>query len=334
MAVNGGAGRERTTTELVVGGKAVEAFNDSEFVKIRERYGLDEVEFLKSIDFSKMEQGGGKGGMQMGFTSDKLYIVKELNGSDHHSLSAIAAEYCEHVLAAEGSLIARLFAHFAYRGHNFVVMNNWMPPPRYEAAPAGLVDLLRSNFSQYDLKGCADDKTLKRRGESIPAVHKRVFNIPLWLGTLFWTEARQTYYSGKLHARDVAFHVSRAAHDDISAKVQRDVLFLQKCGLMDYSLVVSYHVLPRRDAEALDKVYRATSDAGAQPYVGHKDKQTFVVYLGIIDFLQDWTTAKVVANCIKVAERNKATIPPRPYGERFAQFVKDKFVPTCEPDTH
>ena len=43
---------------------------------------------------------------------------------------------------------------------------------------------------------------------------------------------------------EVKFHVSKQTHDEITAMTKRDVTFLQKWGLMDYSLVVSYHGVP------------------------------------------------------------------------------------------
>jgi hypothetical protein len=42
-----------------------------------------------------------------------------------------------------------------------------------------------------------------------------------------------------------------------------------------------------------------------------------VLYVGIIDFLQDWTCTKNLAMAVKVCERNKATVPPDEYGARF-----------------
>ncbi|KAJ8602877.1 hypothetical protein CTAYLR_009940 [Chrysophaeum taylorii] len=319
---------------MKIGGQEVHAFNDGDFSRVRGLHGLEGTEFLSSISFDEMEAGGGKGGMMMAFTEDKQYIVKELNGADHGSLLRIAREYADHVLSSEGSLIARVFAHFEHAGHNYMVMNNWMPPPRIDAIDTTKLRSLNlsTNYSQYDLKGCADDKTLKKMGGKIPAVHKRIFNVPLWCGHAFWTPERTKYYEGKLHARQVRFLVSPSVHKEITSKIDRDVKFLQRWSLMDYSLVVSYHVLPRSPGSnlILDKVYRATSDHGEQPYIAHKDNQTFICYVGIIDFLQDWTTAKIIANVIKVAERNKATIPPNPYGDRFAKFVAHKFDPTCE----
>ena len=319
-------GTSGTSGKLVVGKETVRTYHDAEYVKFREKYGLAD-DFLTTIDFEKMEAGGGKGGMMMGFTKDELYIVKELNPTDHATMLKIAPEFLDHLM--QGSLLARIFAHFEHKGHVYIVMNNWMPPPRYHEAESKF-DLKR-NYSRYDLKGCADDKTLTKRGESVKAVHKRIFNLHLWLGKLFWSDARKHYHEGKVHAAQVKFPVSKKDHADIVTKVSRDVAFLQKYQLMDYSLVVSYHAAPR-DPALLDAVFRGSSDGGSQPYIGLQRTNASVIYVGIIDFLQDWNLKKVVAQCIKVAERNKATIPPRPYGDRFADFVKHKFVPVADDD--
>ena len=79
---------------------------------------------------------------------------------------------------------------------------------------------------------------------------------------------------------------------------------------MDYSLVVSYHGVPRTHLDVARSVYAGTSDGGAQPYLAASKDTLYISYVGIIDFLQDWTCAKKVAMCVKCCERNKATIPP------------------------
>merc|ERR1719410_3359223 len=59
--------------------------------------------------------------------------------------------------------------------------------------------------SLYDLKGCADDKTLVLDGKEIKAVRRRIWNISLWCGKQNWTEERHRYFNGKQHARSVEF---------------------------------------------------------------------------------------------------------------------------------
>ena len=91
-------------------------------------------------------------GDPLGFSApDRRFIVKELNKGDHESLTDLTQSYIEHVTDRKGSLLCRFYAHFAVDGKNYVMMNNVLPPSgEYKA--------------QYDLKGCADDKTLLRDG--------------------------------------------------------------------------------------------------------------------------------------------------------------------------
>ena len=74
----------------------------------------------------------------------------------------ITADYAQHLLDPHGSLLARFFLHFLEKGKDFLVMNNWMPPLRYDAVDS-MEELgfdLKTNYNRFDLKGCADDKTL------------------------------------------------------------------------------------------------------------------------------------------------------------------------------
>lgn len=280
-----------------IDGEEVEVYNDSDFARVREAYGLKEADFV----FEDLEEGGGKGGMMMGFTKDKNLILKELNKADHKSLLKISKNYVTHIL--EGSLLTKIFLHFSRAKKNYIIMNNLMPP-------------MPGLCSQFDLKGCADDKTLKREGTKVPPVHKRIFHPSMWLGKTFWSQDRKIYYEGKVYARKIRFPCSKEAHQDIIFKTQRDVAFLQEAHLMDYSLVVAHYTA--KDIEPYKQ----------EPYIAKIGDDYSILYLGIIDFLQGWTAAKVAAQCVKVMERNKATIPPGPYGDRFALFVRSKFDPS------
>ena len=131
-----------------------------------------------SLISTHFESSGGKGGDLMGFT--KIYskgslsskrvgsfIVKEMKGDDHKSLTTYVDEYCQHV--SEGnSYITCFYFHFQTTrqlnidntkvkktlpaGTNFIVMANCMP-----GADKSVKDM-------YDLKGSADDKTHCKTG--------------------------------------------------------------------------------------------------------------------------------------------------------------------------
>lgn len=57
-------------------------------------------------------------------------------------------------------------------------------------------------------------------------------------------------------------------------------------------------------------------------------------YMGIIDFLQEWTPTKISAYMIKkmVAPQPQSTVPPRQYGEQFRNFFEHKWVGDADPD--
>ena len=67
------------------------------------------------------------------------------------------------------------------------------------------------------------------------------------------------------------------------------------------------------------------------PFISKHDGKLQVLHVGIIDFLQDWTCTKNIAMCIKIFERNKATVPPATYGARFIRHFTDNFVADAEP---
>ena len=50
-------------------------------------------------------------------------------------------------------------------------MNNWL------TNPAGFP---KAYSAVYDLKGCADDKTLVLNSEKVSTVHKRIWNVHMW----------------------------------------------------------------------------------------------------------------------------------------------------------
>merc|ERR1740120_412404 len=54
---------------------------------------------------------------------------------------------------------------------------------------------------------------------------------------------------------------------------------------------------------------------------GGPDGADVSLQLSIIDILQRWTVGKKIARCLKVAEQNKATVPPAFYAKRFCDHL-------------
>merc|ERR1712087_994104 len=104
------------------------------------------------------------------------------------SLLRVTASFVERLLSGS-SLLCTIYLHYrdGDRRH-FLVMRNILT---HKGPFEGL----------YDLKGCADDKTLQAKGRKVKAVHKRIWHLHMWCGNCAWSDDRMTYYQGKVQAR-------------------------------------------------------------------------------------------------------------------------------------
>jgi len=281
-------------SEIRPAGRDVELVDDAVFSDLRRANGVPDDFVNEGWSFNQFGPGGGKGGTPMVFIGS-AYIVKELSEGDHKVLLDVTRSYYEHVTTG-ASLLCRMLMHFrdVKTKKAYLVMKN-------EVGGGPFDDM-------FDLKGCADDKTLIQKGRSIRIVNKRIWNVTMWCGQCLWTPDRVIYYDGKKAAAKARFQVTGQQRTRLLSTMQRDTEWLATEGLMDYSLLVG-----------VKKGSRGSFPSGStSPMVRQEeDGSETAVFVSVIDFLQKWTTAKVIANAIKVLERNKATIHPTPYAERF-----------------
>lgn len=312
---------------MFVGSEQVLALHEEHFKPIREHFHVDENFLQNQFDFAKLDAGGGKGGDRMACSINKQWFVKELNDGDYSSIVAegFLAHYRAHICAGH-SRITRIVLVFyrkgpGSKGERFLVMANCLPGED--------VHML------YDLKGTADDKTLISGGKTIDQAHKRFFNLSMICGescncfdTCGVSEERRQYLASKIDAFEVPFPVLATARSELLSELAADVVFLQKKGLMDYSLIVGVML----QTENKDKTCPSSVLLGSQvvPHiVGTFDGAPARYYVGVIDILQRWVVGKRVAHNIKIcfAPQPMSTVDPIRYGDQFlAHFVK-KFVP-------
>merc|ERR1711862_638517 len=98
--------------------------------------------------------------------------------------------------------------------------------------------------ARYDLKACADDKTLEINGQRIRAIHKRWWRVWMWGGTCFWTADRKRYWEGKVRARQLRIDLPRTHRDEMVHCITKDTSWLTLHGLMDYSLLIGSRRIP------------------------------------------------------------------------------------------
>merc|ERR1719375_999247 len=222
-----------------------------------------------------------------------------MSKGDHKAMLEITESYVEH-LHKEKSLICTVFLHYrdVESGRTFFAMRNEVGNPPFQQL--------------YDLKGCADDKTLELDGKKIQDVHKRIWNLSMWCGRCSWSEERRRYYKGKQDAAHLSLRMTADQRAQLVKALEYDMEWLASHRLMDYSLLVA----TKTEAPATNTYLNVRGDGGEE----------MILCLSIIDFLQKWTCGKRVARGLKVFECNKATVPPRVYAKRFQRHFEASFV--------
>lgn len=316
-----------------VAGKEVKLWNDDLWRTIRERDGISSDFLADPAYVGPFKNGGGKGGDLMAFTVDGGYIIKELGKGDHACLAGITGSFVERIKGGQ-TLLVTIYLHFTDPSQDkaYMVMRNLL---KHKGPFVGL----------YDLKGCADDKTLEANGRKVHTVHKRVWHVHMWCGDCAWSDDRMTYFQGKVAARAIEILVTKRQRADVVSRLRLDTDWLSENNLMDYSLLVGVKRISQAEF-ALDKVARWSHSAPIgelrQPLLSRAGLQSrgpdgkdvgdvTLVYVGIIDFLQAWTLGKKIAMGLKVLERNKATIPPLDYSHRFFTHFEQAIQGTAEP---
>ena len=109
-----------------------------------------------------------------------------------------------------------------------------------------------------------------------------------------------------------------------SVSIRSDCQWLDENNLMDYSMVLGVQIVK---PEEMDEVLAQGAITG-QPYVGVYQGVVYAYYMGIIDFLQEWTCTKEIAHWIKwcCAPKPIATVPPQDYADQFYFYFNQKFV--------
>jgi len=297
-------------SKILVAGDDIRTFADELYAKLRVAAGIYDDFLDKTFCFKDLKSSGGKGGDLLGFTSCGGFIVKALNEADHLTLLEIEPDYVNLLLTGQ-SMMVLIVLHFedSKTSKKYMVMRNCLPHfKKWDAL--------------YDLKGCADDKVLMLAGKGVKAVSKRIWNLHLWIGSLFWSKARRKYYHSKKSAYDLVLDISPEQLRSFKDVLERDVAFLKRCGLMDYSLLLGIKNIPESAAHKMGWLFKESSyNSGLvnlpMPFVTKVDDHYQITYLSIIDFLSSWNWKKKVAKCIKTFESDKATIHPQYYAQRF-----------------
>ncbi|RSH89488.1 Phosphatidylinositol-4-phosphate 5-kinase [Saitozyma podzolica] len=191
-----------------------------------EHFHLDPADYLLSLTakYILSELGSpGKSGSFFYFSRDYRFIIKTISHSEHKFLRSILKDYHEHIKTNPHSLLSRFYGLHRVklpRGRkiHFVIMNNLFPPHR-------------DVHETYDLKGSA-------YGREYPE-EKAKLNPRAVLKDKNWVNRGRTLELGP---------EKRAL---LSEQLRRDMEFLKRMRVMDYSLLVGIHNMERGNRDNL-----------------------------------------------------------------------------------
>ncbi|PNS16143.1 hypothetical protein CAC42_4544 [Sphaceloma murrayae] len=194
------------------------------FRHLRELFGIDPATYLMSLTekYILSELGSpGKSGSFFYFSRDYKYIIKTIHHHEAKFLRKILPQYYEHVKENPDTLLSQFYGLHRVKTakgdkFHFVIMNNLFPPHK---------DIHRT----YDLKGSLvgreyDESNLEKNPQAT-------------LKDLNWMK------------RNMHLEFGPAKGDKLKTQMERDVRFLQRLRIMDYSLLVGIHDLTRGNAD-------------------------------------------------------------------------------------
>ncbi|KAF2768582.1 SAICAR synthase-like protein [Teratosphaeria nubilosa] len=208
------------------------------FRHIRIAFGIDPADYLVSLTakYILSELGSpGKSGSFFYFSRDYKYIIKTIHHAEHKFLRRILKDYYRHVRENPNTLLSQFYGlhrvklPYGKKIH-FIVMNNLFPPHR---------DIHRT----FDLKGSTIGRDFKEEDlEKNPRATLKDLN---WL------------------RRNLHLEFGPTKKEAFVAQMQKDVAFLQRSKIMDYSLLVGIHDLEKGNEENLrDKTLQVFQPGG------------------------------------------------------------------------
>ncbi|ANB11109.1 1-phosphatidylinositol-4-phosphate 5-kinase [Sugiyamaella lignohabitans] len=259
------------------GGAIIKAYSPIVYQDIRTLCGIDYHEFLDSFvlqsDLTKTKSPG-KSGSDFLFTPNGKYIIKTIKRKEHKVIANadFLADYYNHIKAHPSTQLPFYLGNYTLvadgKKTHFIIMKNLLQKE---------TDLI------YDLKGSSHDRRAGPRKDNRGRV---VFK------DLDWTDKHE------------AISMSQKDRDKLLVQVSKDVDFLKRHNIMDYSLLVGF----QSDTRTCEQ----------QPVIG------------MIDTLCPFSwrkRAETVSKSLFFGSSAIDVVHPEKYGARFLNFVQSAVVP-------
>ncbi|CAN9515251.1 unnamed protein product [Ophioblennius macclurei] len=305
------------------------------FRNLRERFGIEDLDYQVSLTRSPPTRSADDQGDCLLLNSyDRTLVVKQISSEDVADMHSILSEYHQHIVKCHGSTLLPQFLGM-YR-------------VSVDSEETYLM-VMRNMFShrllvhrKYDLKGSlvAREASDKERGKELP-----------------------TFKDVDFRNNMQKVYVSDEQKDKFMEKLNRDVEFLVKLKIMDYSLLLGIHDVGRaeRDEEEVEEVpvdddaegenglaaagsygtspegiagymsaYKPLGPGEFDPYVDvyavascSGAPQREVYFMGLIDVLTQYDTKKKAAHAAKTVKHGAGAEISTVHPEQYAKRFRD-----------
>lgn len=318
------------------------------FRDLRNKFGLDQADYLISITgkYILSELGSpGKSGSFFYYSRDFRFIIKTIHHSEHKQLRRILKQYHSHVKSNPNTLVSQIYGlhrvkmpltNGVKRKVHFIVMNNLFPPHR---------DI----HIKYDLKGSTWGRYTKQDGSETSKPLKDLNWLENYESIKFGPTKQATFL--KQLQKDVAFLKSVNVMDyslllGIHNTKQKSLSENSITNIGKASKKLSIFDPESTDKNVLIKtnprlinsedlptdVYPGRSkfifyghDGGIRSTNMSNEPENEIYYLGIIDFLTNYSLRKRMETFWRSLSHKRETISALPsdeYGDRFLNFIK------------
>ncbi|PKA59533.1 Phosphatidylinositol 4-phosphate 5-kinase 1 [Apostasia shenzhenica] len=315
------------------------------FRHLRKLFALDPADYMMAIcgdDALRELSSPGKSGSVFYLTQDDRFMIKTVKKSELKVLIRMLSGYYHHVAKYENSLITKFYGMHSVKPSGgqkirFIVMGN----------------LLCSEYrihQRFDLKGSSYGRTTDKAGEEIDETTtlkdldlKQVFHLRSpWFKKLIWQIERDCEFLETEGIMDYSLLVGIHFRDNASSTNE---------GVFAASRNASCELEPLKGGGSLDEICSSESErcddsrfingrnlpiqlganmqARAEPVSRNGEMYEVVLYLGIIDILQDYDICKKLEHAYKSLQADPTSISavdPKLYSRRFRDFISRVFV--------
>ncbi len=286
------------------------------FSSMRRIFGISQEDYINSLGLNNFtsafydklllmlyEQSSGKSGSFFFYSHDNKYLIKMIHEHECSKFLSMLPEYYNYFYESDKKKQRTLLSRF-YGMHRIECLKEEkIVTDVYVVVMNNVLNTSEKIHQKFDLKG-----STYKRWTTPQEIEKEIS-----LKDLNFLEKSSI-------DSDFFFRIPKDVLVELTSQIQRDVLFLQKCFIIDYSLIIG---VVRTDIAAETSLINSKENTLV---LEGADKNT-VYFIGIIDVLTNYSIKKKGEFLIKHAllGMGVSSIPPHLYADRFVNFVKTIF---------